>query len=129
MFDCNLSFLLGARRLDYQTDRHLVIKPDFRGPSLHKKDLSFLHLKRSGQQASRLPALDFRREKQVEHLSESSLRADDVVRDYIDGGCFVAHLFFHPQPELDQAADGFGAAGRIVLLCGPFVDGRAQLSR
>jgi hypothetical protein len=30
--------------------------------------------------------------------------------------------FLHSQPELDQAADGFGAAGLIILSGGPSVD-------
>src|SRR6266478_2819829 len=30
--------------------------------------------------------------------------------------------FLHLQPELDQAADGLGAARLVVLRCGPCVD-------
>jgi hypothetical protein len=31
-------------------------------------------------------------------------------------------LAFRPKPELDQATDGFGAAGQIVLLAAPVVE-------
>jgi hypothetical protein len=42
--------------------------------------------------------------------------------DYLStiGGYDLWRSFLRPQPELDQAADGFGAAGQIVLLFGPF---------
>jgi hypothetical protein len=35
-------------------------------------------------------------------------------------------LSFRLEPDLDQAADGFGAAGRVVLFGRPFIDSSAQ---
>jgi hypothetical protein len=34
----------------------------------------------------------------------------------------IAAGLLRPEPELDQAADGFGAAGIIILLISPRVD-------
>jgi hypothetical protein len=44
--------------------------------------------------------------------------------DYLSkiGGHDLWRSFLHSQPELDQAADGFGAAGLIILSGGPSVD-------
>jgi hypothetical protein len=44
--------------------------------------------------------------------------------DYLStiGGHDLWRSFLHSQSELDQAADGFGAAGLIILSGGPSVD-------
>jgi hypothetical protein len=37
--------------------------------------------------------------------------------------------FFHPQPELDKAADGLGTRWQIVLLSAPVIQSAAHVFR
>ena len=44
-------------------------------------------------------------------------------------GAGLTSFALHPERDLDQAADGLGAAGLVILSGGPIVDVRAHLLR
>jgi hypothetical protein len=58
----------------------------------------------------------------AEHVIASPQSRTETVYLSTIGGHDLWRSFLHFQPELDQAADGFGAAGLIILSGGPSVD-------